>query len=92
MVRQANSALPENEPRGSNSSKLSTSFLSATGATGADADETEAGGEAGAGFGAEVFAAWAGLRLGGGEDDLGANVGGSSPTLQVTNILGQYGV
>lgn len=95
MIRLAITTLPGNELRGSNSSKLSTSFVSTFGGdggagagagAGAGGDEAEVGGEAGAGAGATAVTAWMGLELAGGEDDLGADSGGRSLPLQIIRI------
>lgn len=94
MIRLAIATLPGNELRGSNSSKLSTSFVSAVGGDGGagagaaevGGDEAEVGGEAGAGVGATAVTPMMGLEHAGGEDDLGADSGGRSLPLQIIKI------
>lgn len=96
MIRLAIATLPGNELRGSNSSKLSTSFVSAVGGDGGagagaaaaevGGDEAEVGGEAGAGAGATAVTPMMGLEHAGGEDDLGADSGGRSLPLQIIKI------
>lgn len=70
--------LPENEPRGSNSSKPSTS-LSLSGTV---APAARVGGEAEVGNGAAAFA-WLGLATIEGEDALGAEAIEFSQSLQL---------
>lgn len=89
MIRLAIATLPGNELRGSNSSKLSTSFVSAVGGDGgaaAAAAAAKVGGEAGAGAGATAVTPMMGLEHAGGEDDLGADSGGRSLPLQIIKI------